>query len=151
MRVLGIDPGEKNIGIAISDPTGTIARPHAILRHTSRQEDAAAIARLAEETEAGAIVVGQALDSEGNPTVSGRRAARLAAAIRAHTGVPVYLWDESHSTQTARAARLAAGARRKKRRGHLDDLAAAVILQSYLEATIPGGDSPTPPPNPENR
>ena len=146
MRVLGIDPGEKNIGIAISDPTGTIARPYLILRHTSRQEDAVAIARLAEEAGAGAIVVGQATDSEGRPTVSGRQASRLAAAIRAHTRVPVYLWDESHSTQTARAARIAVGARRKKRRGHLDDQAAAVILQSYLDATPPPEDSFTPVP-----
>jgi len=134
MRVLAVDPGEKNLGIALSDPSGTIASPLTVLRHTSRQMDAALIANLAQEHGAELIVVGQALDDEGQPTPQGRRAARLAAAIRAQTNLPVVLWDESLSTQEARAARIALGAPRRKRRGHLDDLAATYILQTYLDA-----------------
>ena len=133
MRVLAVDPGEKNLGIALSDPSGTIAGPLTVLKHISRPLDAAAIAELARQHEAGLIVVGQALDVEGRPTPEGRRAARLAEAIRKQTDLPVELWDESGSTQAARAARLAMGVRRAKRRGHLDDLAAAYILQTYLE------------------
>jgi putative Holliday junction resolvase len=141
MRILAIDPGEKNIGIAISDPTGTIANPLTVLRHISRPIDAAEIAQLAREHGAGQIIVGQALDEEGQPTYSGRKAARLAAAIRTQTDLPVQIWDESHSTQLARAARIEMGSRRARRSGHLDELAATVILQSYLDAH---GNAPPP-------
>jgi putative holliday junction resolvase len=134
MRILAIDPGEKNIGVALSDPTGTIANPLTVIRHVSRPVDAASIAGLAQEHQAGRIVVGQALDDDNRPTLQSRRAARLAAAIRTQTQVPVELWDESDSTQAARSARFAMGASRRKRRGHLDDLAATYILQTYLDA-----------------
>jgi putative holliday junction resolvase len=134
MRILAVDPGEKRLGVAISDPTATIANPLAVVKHIARAVDAASIARLAEENEAGLIVVGQALDSEGEETPQSRRAVRLAEAIRQQTSLPVVMWDESGSTQAARAARISMGVSRRKRAGHLDDLAAAVILQSYLDA-----------------
>jgi putative Holliday junction resolvase len=134
MRILAVDPGEKRLGIALSDPTGTIANPLTVIKHISRPIDAAAIAQLAQENQAGLIVVGQALDAEGRPNVSGRRAKRLAKAIQTQTDLPVELWDESGSTQAARAARIAIGAPRRKQRGHMDDLAATYILQTYLDA-----------------
>jgi putative holliday junction resolvase len=134
MRVLAVDPGEKRLGVAISDPTGTIANPLTVLKHTARASDAAAIAQLAEEQNAGLIVIGQNLDVEGEPTPQSRMAVRLAVAIRRQTALPVVMWDESGSTQAARAARIAMGVSRKKRKGHMDDLAAAIILQSYLDA-----------------
>lgn len=133
MRILAVDPGEKNIGIALSDPSGTIANPLTVMGHVSRPVDAAAIATLAAEHNAGLIVVGQTLDEEGNPTPQGRRSARLVSAIRAQTNLPVVLWDESGSTQAARRARLEMGAPRHKRGGHLDELAATYILQTYLD------------------
>ena len=136
MRILAVDPGEKRIGLALSDPSGTIANPLAVLKHVSRPLDAAAIAQLGRENQAGLIVVGQALDEEGLPTFEGRRAARLAAAIQEQTDLPVELWDESGSTQAARSARIAMGVPRHKRRGHLDDLAATYILQTYLDAHV---------------
>jgi putative Holliday junction resolvase len=134
MRILAVDPGEKRLGIAISDPTGTIANPLAVLEHISRPLDAAAIAQLAIEQQAGKIIVGQALDENNVPTPEGRKAARLAEAIQAQTELPVELWDESGSTQAAQQARRAMGVSRKKRSGHMDDVAATVILQSYLDA-----------------
>ncbi|HSF82173.1 MAG TPA: Holliday junction resolvase RuvX [Anaerolineales bacterium] len=133
MRILAIDPGEKNIGVAISDPTGTIANPFTVLKHVSRTEDAAAIVEIASHNEVDLIVIGQALSGEGTPTPQSRRAARLAGAIKSQTTIRVCLWDESGSTQTARAARIAMGATRRKRKGHLDELAATVILQDYLD------------------
>lgn len=137
MRILAIDPGEKNIGIAISDPSGTIASPLTIILHTARSADAAAITRLAQEHNTELIVMGQSLDDHGQPTIAGRRAARLAGAIRSQTQIPVIFWDESHSTQTAQQTRRAMGVSRQKRSGHLDDLAATIILQSYLTAHAP--------------
>ncbi len=134
MRILGVDHGEKNIGLAISDLTGTIANPLTIVRHVSRMVDAAQVAELAVRHQAGKIIIGQSFDLNGNPNVAGRRAARFADALQEQTPLPVELWDESHSTQIARAARIQMGVSRKKRSGHLDDLAAVVILQSYLDA-----------------
>ena len=78
MRVLAVDPGEKRIGIAMSDPTGTIANPMTVLKHVSRAVDAATIAQMASENDAKLILVGNALDEEGHPTSQSRRASRLA-------------------------------------------------------------------------
>jgi putative Holliday junction resolvase len=134
MRILAVDPGSKNIGVAISDPTGTIANPLTILKHVSREIDAGVINRLAAEHGAERIIVGQSLDENGVPTFEGRQATRLAAEIRTQTKLQVALWDESFSTREAQAARRKIGSIRKKRTGHLDDLAATVILQSYLDS-----------------
>lgn len=134
MRILGVDPGEKRIGIALSDPSGTIANPLKVIPHVSYSMDAATIVQLALEHQAEIIVIGQSLDDEGNPTREGKRAARLATAIRQQCNIPLVLWDESFSTYEARTARISLDVRRQKRRGHLDELAATVILQSYLDA-----------------
>jgi len=133
-RVLAVDPGEKRIGVAISDPTGTIGNPLKVIKHVSRTLDAALIALAATEQQARLIVVGQALDQKGLVGGRARSAMRLAEAIRLQTEIPVELWDESGSTQEARAARFSMGVHRRKRSGHLDELAATVILQSYLDA-----------------
>jgi putative Holliday junction resolvase len=134
MRVLAVDPGSKRLGIAISDPTGTIARPLKVLQHISRQSDANQIARLASEHEVRLIIVGQSLDDNGKPTFEGRRAARIAAAIRTQTVIPVELWDEYYSTQEAQSLQPLLGAPKRKQYDHMDDLAASVILQSYLDS-----------------
>lgn len=135
MRILGIDPGEKNIGIAISDPSGTLARPLMVLAHTSRKVNAQKIIEIAQKENAEKIVIGQATDLEGRPNFSGRKAARLAAEIRSTSAIPVELWDESFSTKQALQTKIMDGTGQKKRQGHLDDTAAAIILQSYLDIT----------------
>jgi putative Holliday junction resolvase len=137
MRILAVDPGERRLGIAISDPGGIIANPLTVVIHVSRQIDAGFIANLALENQAGLIIVGQTLDDDGHPDYTGRKATRLAEAIRLQTDIPVELWDESNSTQAARRARIEMGVNRKKRAGHLDDLAATFILQTYLDARSP--------------
>lgn len=134
MRILAVDHGEKRIGLAISDPTGAIANPLGVLPHVSRAVDAAQVAAIAAEHGAGLVVIGQSFDEDGLPNLAGRRAARFAQALLEQTDLPVELWDESFSTQQARAARLHMGVSRKRRAGHLDEIAATVILQSYLDA-----------------
>jgi len=134
MRILSIDPGEKHLGIALSDPTGTIANPLTVIQHTARLADAALIVQLGMQHEVGLFLVGQALDDDDRQTPQSRRAGRLAEAIRSQTDLPVLLWDESGSTQAAREARLAMGYSRKESRGHFDDLAATYLLQTYLDA-----------------
>jgi putative Holliday junction resolvase len=133
MRYLCIDPGDKRIGLAVSDLSGTIANPHSVIKHVQRDKDALKILSIAEELGVEKIIIGQALTTEGEPSPSGRKAARLANAIRTKTTIPVILWDESDSTDIARQARLEMGVRKKRRQGHMDDLAAVVILQSYLD------------------
>jgi putative Holliday junction resolvase len=136
MRILAVDPGSKNLGIALSDPTGTIAGPLKVLKHVSRPANAAAIIELAEQHETEVILVGQSLGQDGQPTFEGRRAARLAAEIQSHTELQVVLWDENLSTAAAREAQIEMGTSRRRRQGHLDDLAATVILQSFLDARV---------------
>jgi putative Holliday junction resolvase len=134
MRILAVDPGSKRIGLAISDQTGTIANPLTVVLHVARLVDAAAVTELAASRAVDLIVIGQSFDEEGNPSYEGRRSMRFAEALKTQTSIPVILWDESFTTQTARLARLQMGAARKSRSGHLDDLAATVLLQSYLDA-----------------
>jgi putative Holliday junction resolvase len=136
MRILAVDPGSKRIGLALSDPTGTIANPLAVLQHVARLLDAAAVAELAASHEAGLIIVGQSFAEDGKPSFEGRRAGRFAEALRTQTAIPVLLWDESLTTRDARLARLQMGVSRKNRSGHLDDLAATLLLQSYLDAEV---------------
>jgi len=133
MRILAVDHGEKRIGLAISDSTGTIANPLKVIEHNSRLTDAAQVAEIAALNQVELIVIGQSFDEQGAPNPAGRRAARFAEAIKTQTPIPIVLWDEAFSTQSARAARIALGVPRGKRRGHLDELAATVILQSYLD------------------
>ncbi len=137
MKVLGVDHGEKRIGIAVSDLTGTIAGPFSVIVHVSRAVDAARVAEIATEQQAELIVIGQSFDEEGHANAAGRRAARFADALKTQTLLPIVLWDESLSTADAREYGLQAGASRKKRGGHMDAAAAAVILQSYLDAQRP--------------
>jgi len=134
MSILAIDHGEKRIGIALSDPTGTIASPLTVIKHVSRLMDAAQVANLASEHGAELIVIGQSFDEEGNPNLAGRRAARFAETLKEQTQIPVVLWDESFSTQDAQAARIELGVSRKRRAGHHDAFAAVMILQSYIES-----------------
>lgn len=131
---MAIDHGEKRIGLALSDPSAILASPFKVIEHVSRLVDAAQVADLAVQNEVGLIVIGQSFDEEGHPNLAGRRAARFAEALQTQTQIPVRLWDESFSTQDARATRIAMGVGRKQRGGHLDELAAVMILRSYLEA-----------------
>lgn len=132
MKVLGIDPGEKRIGLAISDPTGTISRPLSIIHHQSRQKDAHAIVEIVNAEGVELIVVGWALDMEGRVGHAAHKAERLAEAIQDFTPVPIMMWDESGTTQDAVQSRIALGVSKKKRKGHLDALAASIMLQDFL-------------------
>ena len=137
MRILAVDHGEKHIGLAISDPTATIASPLNVIKHVSRLMDAAQVANVASEHDVALIVIGQSFDEEGKPNLAGRRAAKFADSLKQQTQIPVILWDEAFSTQDARTARIEMGLSRRKRAGHMDELAAVMILKSYLDANKP--------------
>jgi putative Holliday junction resolvase len=133
MRVLAVDHGQKNLGLAISDETGMLARPLLILPHLSKIMDAAQVVEYAVRLEANRIIVGVSYDEEGYPNPAGRRAINFSEALKSQTDLPIELWDESLTTQDAQSVRTASGAPKKKRIGHLDDVAAAVLLQDYLD------------------
>lgn len=137
MRILAVDHGEKRIGLALSDETARLARPLTVLLHVSRALNSARVAEIASIQGVGLILVGQSFDLDGNPNPAGRRAARFAEALAAQTDIPIKLWDEALTTRDAQSAARAMGLGRKKRAGHLDDHAAAVLLQSYLDTLEP--------------
>lgn len=132
-RLMGIDPGEKRIGISISDPSGTISRPLCTINNISYAESAQKIVELCARYEIGKIILGLSRDEDGEVTFSGRKALRLADAIRKLIEIPVEYWDEEGTTKMAQKSRQLLGVRRKDRRGHLDDVAACVLLQSYID------------------
>ena len=136
-RLLGVDLGTRRIGLAVSDPTGTIAQPHGILdRSGDPAADRAAVLAAARAVGATRIVVGWPRSLSGRDGPAARAARAETEALRGDAGpdLPVDLHDERFSTATAQRARRASGARRGARRRPVDDLAAAVILQSYLES-----------------
>ena len=136
-RVLGVDLGTRRIGLAVSDPSGTLAGPHEILQRSGDPAaDRRAIVAAARELGATRIVVGlpRSLSGRDGPAARAARTEAAALATEAGPDLPVELHDERFSTVTAQQSVRASGARRKARRRPLDDVAAAVILQSYLES-----------------
>ena len=133
MRVLGVDFGERRIGLAVSDELGVTARPLHAIESRGYRADAAQVAEVARAQEAGAIVIGLPLHMSGETSPLAKRARRFAQALRAATKAPVELWDERLSTVEAEQAMAQAGLKRAKRRDQVDAAAAAVILQSYLD------------------
>jgi putative Holliday junction resolvase len=132
-RLMGIDPGARRIGIALTDPSGRFPKPFGILTHVSRQEDARRIADLAKEKDVVEIIIGLSTDEDGQPSPSGRSAQRLAQEIKNFIGLPIHFWNEEQTTNLAQEVMLELGVPKKKRQGHQDDMAAALLLQSYLE------------------
>lgn len=138
-RILGLDPGERRVGVALSDPTGTIASPHSVIdRRSVKLADA--VRALCEEHGVERIVVGLPTGLSGVEGPSAKAARTVGTAVAEATGLPVEYQDERFSTVTAEAALLEGGVRRAKRRDVRDKVAAAVILQSYLDRKDLPGD-----------
>ncbi len=138
MRLIGIDHGMARIGVAVSDRSGVIARELAIITRTSKREDFAKINALAEQHVAQAYIVGLPSDFDDPDEVEYTQADRVRAWVerfKATTTLPIALWDEQLTTVDAHEL-----AHRLKRppRAHVDDLAARLILQSYLDAVRDG-------------
>lgn len=136
MRFLALDVGERHTGVAISDPTATIARPLTTIHHHTRAEMVSAVSALVQEHAAGAVVVGRPLSLNGSVGPQAERVDRCVTALQAELEVPIILWDERFSTATANEVLLQTRKEKARRRarssGEIDAIAAAVILQSYL-------------------
>lgn len=130
MILLGIDLGERRIGIAASDALGLTARPLTVIEHKSLREDIARVGELGRRQRAEKIVVGLPLSMDDSPGPMTRRARRFANALRRELGIAVEMWDERLTSVEAESAVRGTGRRREL----LDKVAAAIILQSYLDA-----------------
>lgn len=133
-RIMGLDLGDKRIGIAVSDPTRMIARSFGVLKRTSREEDFAALERIVSEQEVDLLVVGLPTLPSGEEGTRAAWSRDYGSALARQIGIELVFWDESFSTRDAAASLLERGSGKKKRRDDIDAIAAAFILQSYLDA-----------------
>lgn len=134
MKVLGIDLGTHRIGVAVSDPTGTLASPHCLLERSGDLEaDHAALAALVAELGAERVVVGLPLTLDGRMGWAARAAQEEADALAQTVGVPVETYDERLTTVTADRYLVELGKRAAARRRLVDKASAAVMLQSWLD------------------
>jgi len=140
MRFVGLDIGEKRIGVAVSDVSGTLARPLGVLRPSGLDVDAldvvsTEIARLmAEEDGLGEIVIGLPRRLDGSPSDMTPRVEQFARQLRAKTSLPVTLQDERLSSHEAESRLALRDKNWRSRKAKLDAAAAAVILQDYLDS-----------------
>ncbi len=132
MRILGIDYGEKRIGLAVSDELGIAARGLSVIERKSKKTDMEAIATAVSAQGIGAIVVGYPLRLDGSAGIQCEKVDRFLGALRETFPLPVIAWDETLSTKEAEDLMREAGVTRKKKRGMVDRIAAAFILQDYL-------------------
>ena len=134
MRALGIDLGSKRIGIAVSDISGTVASAlTTVHRSKSRRHDHAEIAQLVRTEECEMVVVGLPLSLAGTHGPAAKRAVTEAKQLASVVGVPVEMHDERFTTVTAERGMLEAGLDARQRRQVVDKVAAAVMLQAWLD------------------
>jgi putative Holliday junction resolvase len=134
-RVLSLDVGQRRIGIALSDQSGTIAQALKVYSATgSRARDIAEIKELVRQFEVSRVVVGLPKNLDGSIGPKAQEIMHFAEDIGRAAGVPVDLWDERFSTDEAHRIFDMASIKRKKRRGSIDMMAAQIILQGYLDA-----------------
>jgi putative holliday junction resolvase len=134
MRVLGIDPGARRIGLALSDPEGRFALPLEAVQVRGVEQTVQRLAAEAVRLSAERLVVGLPLRMDGSEGESARLARKLGERLHAATGLPVVLWDERLTTRAAERALAEAGTRGARRKQAVDSVAAALLLQSYLDA-----------------
>ncbi len=144
-RLLGLDLGEKTIGMAISDSGFKIASPVGTIRRRKFTEDAAELLRLVDERDVGGLVVGLPINMDGTEGPRCQSARQFAANLSALRDLPMAFWDERLSTMAVERAMVAADLSRKKRAKRVDTAAAAYILQGALDALGHAGGGTTRP------
>jgi putative holliday junction resolvase len=139
LRSLGLDVGDRRIGIAVSDPLGMLARPFSVLERRADMADIAVILDLVKEKQVGIIIVGLPVSINGSLGTQVEKVRRFAEQLRSATAIPLEYRDESYSTLTAKDLLESRGKKKKGfvKKGEYDAAAAAVILQSYLNESCP--------------
>jgi putative Holliday junction resolvase len=145
-RILALDPGTKRIGVALSDELGWTAQPLETFERKSLHVDVAHINELVRRHEVREIVIGMPIQLDGRAGPAAQSVQQFLEALQAAVDVPVVPWDERLTTKAAEQMLIEADVSRKKRKGAVDRVAAALLLKSYLEhlsSLQPAADSPT--------
>lgn len=143
-RILAVDPGSVRVGLAICDPLQTFASPLEVLPGGRRGALAERLAARAAEEEAVGILVGVPVSLSGDDGPMARGVRRLVEALRSRTSLPVATADERRTSRDAEAAFVEAGVRASARRGKVDMVAAALLLQAFLDGRRGGPAAPGP-------
>lgn len=135
MKLLGLDVGTVRIGIATSDPLNILATPYEVYKRRTLYLDARYIVELAEKLNVQKIVFGLPLKLDGTEGTSAQMARALADKVQEHTSLPIVFQDERLSTVSAERILLETNVSRKNRKGQIDQIAATIILQNYIDRT----------------
>jgi putative Holliday junction resolvase len=141
MRVLGLDVGDRRIGVALSDETGVLASPVATLERVGPRKDLKAIAALVRQHDVGAIVMGLPRHLDGRIGLQAVKVQQFAAALGPVVRVPIHFQDEGLTTVEAEQILIERDVSRQRRKGLVDQVAAVLILQDYLDARATAGAS----------
>ena len=140
MRIMGLDLGEKRIGIAFSDPMGWTAQGHSILQRKGLKKDLSYLQELCQEFQVEKIVLGLPLNMNGTMGPKALETQEFARALQEVLKIPVDFWDERLSSKSAERVLLEADLSRKRRKELIDKIAAVHILQAYLDGGCSGKD-----------
>ncbi len=132
-RILAIDVGTKTLGLAVSDETATVGLPLTTLKRTGLRRDVQRLTDIVREREVAECVVGLPLNLDGSPGRLASEADRVSAAVEKACGIPVHRWDERLTTAAAERVLIEGDVSRRGRRKVIDKLAAALILQGFLD------------------
>lgn len=143
-RLLAIDPGKVRLGLAVSDADRRIASPLATWTRRDAEQDLRYLLKVIEEEEVGGLVVGLPVHLSGREGVQARSAREFASVLARRCGLPCVLYDERFTTKEAEAALWDAGLTHKRRKARRDQVAAQILLQTYLDAGCPAETEPGP-------
>lgn len=132
MRIMGLDIGSKTIGIALSDPGRIVSQPFSVIKRTSGRHDIDELCRVVNDKDVSLIVVGMPRNTDGSLGKSAEKVMEFTEELKKHISVPVVTWDERFSTAEAEKALIFADVSRQKRKSVIDQVAAAIILDGYL-------------------
>jgi putative Holliday junction resolvase len=134
MRLMALDIGDRRIGVALSDPGQTLARGLQVIHRRSNKADMEVISSLVKEHEVEGMIVGHPIRLDGTVGEQARKVEAYVAELQEVVEIPIILWDEGLSTVRAQKAMIEAGRGRRERKRRLDAVAAAAILQDYLDS-----------------
>lgn len=143
-RILAIDPGAVRLGLAISDPDRKIASPLANYTRRDNEQDARYVKKVVADEEVGLIVVGLPVHTDGHEGVQAAKARNFGKWVEATTGITCVYYDERFSSIEAESALWSAGLTHKKRKARRDQVAAQILLQTFLDAGCPMTSDPGP-------
>lgn len=133
-RLLGIDLGDKTVGVSLSDTTWIIASPYQTLKRQSDQQTLTQLQSILQDFKIGAIVMGYPLNMNGSAGPQSQKVMKFAEKLLEHQDIPLLLWDERLSTAAVTRTMISADISRQKQKQAVDKLAASFILQGVLDA-----------------